>query len=253
MSDEASEAVNENQNRLAESGYGQTQEEQITKPAPKGKPQREKDPKKVAAGKKLAEKNRQVKAALDREVKREREIAEKEKENENSPGWLPEMSFQTVLSIVGIVFTAIELYQRFRQKNSSGGGINAKHNSVQSPISPITEPKQSGALSRALTERSPDRRSERSGVQKSEWPDNNLFLTTKMSEQNKLVKMVTDSAVLVGLSAGVGYLAKKILKENFLGDPSSNVMNYVKFIGVLAGSMALKTYLEDQKILPKSI
>ena len=34
-----------------------------------------------------------------------------------------------------------------------------------------------------------------------------------MSEQNKLVKMVTDSAVLVGLSAGVGYLAKKILKE----------------------------------------
>ena len=50
-----------------------------------------------------------------------------------------------------------------------------------------------------------------------------------MSEQNKLVKMVTDSAVLVGLTAGVGYLAKKILKENFLGDPSSNVMNYAKF------------------------
>ena len=242
MSDESSEAVNENQNRLA------TQEEQITKPAPKGKPQREKDPKKVAAGKKLAEKNRQAKAALDREVKRERKMAETEKENENSPGWLPEMSFQTVLSIVGIVFTAIELYQRFRQKDSSRGEINAKHNSVQNPISLITagpraEPKQSGAEYRAG----------RSGDQKPEWLDNNLFLNTKMSEQNKLVKMVTDSAVLVGLSAGVGYLAKKILKENFLGDPSSNVMNYVKFTGVLAGSMALKTYLEDQKILPKSI
>ena len=164
MSDESSEAVNEDQNRLAESGYGQTQE-QITKPAPKRKPQREKDPKKVAAGKKLAEKNRQAKAALDREVKREREIAEKERENENSPGWLPEMSFQTVLSIVGIVFTAIELYQRFRQKDSSGGEINAEHNSfaaVQSPISPITDPKHSGAPSRALSERSTDRRSERS-------------------------------------------------------------------------------------------
>ena len=49
MSDEVSETVNENQ-KLA------TQEEQITKPAPKVKPQREKDPKKVAAGKKLAEK-----------------------------------------------------------------------------------------------------------------------------------------------------------------------------------------------------
>ena len=156
MSDEAREAVNENQNRLGES------EEQITKPAPKGKPQREKDPKKVAAGKKLAEKNRQAKAALDREVKREREIAEKE--NENSPGWLPEMSFQTVLSIVGIVFTAIELYQRFRQKDSSGGRINTGGEAaVQSPISPITEPKQSRAPSRALTERSADeRRSEQS-------------------------------------------------------------------------------------------
>ena len=152
MSDEASKVVNENQNRLAESGYGQTQEEQITKPAPKGKPQREKDPKKVAAGKKLSEKNRQAKAALDREVKREREIAEKEKENENSPGWLPEMSFQTVLSIVGIVFTAIELYQRFHQKDSSGGEINAEHNSVQSPISPITEPSPERS-----PEQSPDR------------------------------------------------------------------------------------------------
>ena len=56
-----------------------------------------------------------------------------------------------------------------------------------------------------------------------------------MSEQNKLIKMVTDSAVLVGITAGVGYLAKKILKENFLGDPSSNVMNYAKFTGVSRG------------------
>ena len=142
MSDEVSEAkagdresgeaatVNENQ-KLA------TQEEQITKPAPKVKPQREKDPKKVAAGKKLAEKKRKAKAALEREVKREREIAEKEKENENSAGWLPEMSFQTVLSIVGVAFTAFEMYHRFRPKSSSG--------SAQSPISPREEPKHSGA------------------------------------------------------------------------------------------------------------
>ena len=40
-----------------------------------------------------------------------------------------------------------------------------------------------------------------------------------MSEQNKLVKMVTDSAVLVGLSAGVGYLAKKILERKFSRRP----------------------------------
>ena len=56
MSDEAREAVDENQ-KLAES------EEQITKPAPKVKPQREKDPKKVAAGKKLAEKKQTSKSS----------------------------------------------------------------------------------------------------------------------------------------------------------------------------------------------
>ena len=105
----AAATVNENQKLAAP-------EEQITKPAPKVKPQKEKDPKKVAAGKKLAEKNRQAKAALEREIKRE--IAEKEKENENSEGWLPEMSFQTVLSIVGVAFSAFELYKHFRPKSS---------------------------------------------------------------------------------------------------------------------------------------
>ena len=148
MSDEIGETVNENQKLAA-------QEEQITKPAPKVKPQKEKDPKKVAAGKKVAEKNRQAKAALEREIKRKK--AEKEQENENSAGWLPEMSFQTVLSIVGIAFTAFELYQRFRQKESSV--------SVQSTISPRAEPKHSEALSEA-----PTRVAERSVAPASETP-----------------------------------------------------------------------------------
>ena len=150
-SGEAAATVNENQ-KLA------TQEEQITKPAPKVKPQREKDPKKVAAGKKLAEKNRKAKAALEREIKRE--IAEKEQENENSAGWLPEMSFQTVLSIVGIAFTAFELYQRFRPKVSSG--------SAQNTISPQPEPKHSEVTSKTLRNaeegRSEQRADERSAV-----------------------------------------------------------------------------------------
>ena len=163
----AAATVNENQ-KLA------TQEEQITKPAPKVKPQREKDPKKVAAGKKLAEKNRQAKAALERELKRE--IAEREQENENSAGWLPEMSFQTVLSLVGVAFTAFELYQRFRPKSSSG--------SAQNTISPQSEPKHSGAMSdsRSCQGEQPEQSSEKAkrrlakpreapSVQKSEWPE----------------------------------------------------------------------------------
>ena len=127
MSDEVRDRESgDRESGVAAATVNENQEEQITKPAPKVKPQKEKDPKKVAAGKKLAEKNRQAKAALEREIKRE--IAEKEQENENSAGWLPEMSFQTVLSIVGVAFSAFEMYKRFRPKVSS----------------PRAEPKQSG-------------------------------------------------------------------------------------------------------------
>ena len=41
--------------------------------------------------------------------------------------------------------------------------------------------------------------------------------------------------------------------EQITKDPSANVMNYVKFTAVMAGSIALKKYLEDQKILPDNI
>jgi len=70
---------------------------------------------------------------------------------------------------------------------------------------------------------------------------------------NKLVKTTTDAAVLTGLAAGIGWIAKKVVKENFTSDPSSNAMNYVKFTAVMAGSIALKQYLEDQKIIPSSM
>ena len=70
---------------------------------------------------------------------------------------------------------------------------------------------------------------------------------------NKLVKTIMDAATLTGLVAGIGWAAKKVVKENFTSDPSSNVMNYVKFTAVMAGSIALKHYLHDQKIFPDSL
>jgi len=70
---------------------------------------------------------------------------------------------------------------------------------------------------------------------------------------NKLVKTVIDAATLTGLAAGIGWALKKVVKENFTSDPSSSVMNYVQFTPVMAGSIALKKYLEDQKILPTSV
>ena len=71
-----------------------------------------------------------------------------------------------------------------------------------------------------------------------------------MSSNNKLVQTIIDASVLTGLAAGICWAAKKVVKENFTQDPSSNVMNYVNFTAVMAGSIAAKKYLEDQKILP---
>ena len=67
---------------------------------------------------------------------------------------------------------------------------------------------------------------------------------------NKLVKTIMDAATLTGFSAAIGWIGKKVVNENFTSDPSNDVMNYAKFVAVMAGSIALKRYLEDQKILP---
>ena len=76
----------------------------------------------------------------------------------------------------------------------------------------------------------------------------NSFFHITMSD-NKLVKTIMEAATLTGLAAGIGWASKKVLKENVTADPSSNVMNYVKFTGVMAVSIAARNYLERQKIL----
>lgn len=65
---------------------------------------------------------------------------------------------------------------------------------------------------------------------------------------NKLVKTIMDAATLTGPAAGIGWIANKVVKENFTSDPSSDLMNYVNFTAVMAGSIALKQYLENQKL-----
>ena len=67
---------------------------------------------------------------------------------------------------------------------------------------------------------------------------------------NKLVKTIMEAATLTGLAAAIGWIAKKTVKQNITQDPSSSLENYTKFTAVMAGSIALKRYLEDQKILP---
>ena len=67
---------------------------------------------------------------------------------------------------------------------------------------------------------------------------------------NKLVKSIIDAATITGLVAGIGFLGRKIIKEDLTKDPSATLMNFIKFTAVMAGSIALKKYLEDQKIIP---
>ena len=74
-----------------------------------------------------------------------------------------------------------------------------------------------------------------------------------MTVENKLVKTVTDAAVLVGLSASVGWVSKKILKESLTSDPSSNFMNYGKWVVALSASIYLQDYLQDKKIIPDGL
>ena len=57
--------------------------------------------------KKLAEYNKKEKDALAREMKREADT------EDSGESWLPELSFSTVLTVVGIGVTVIDLFFRF--------------------------------------------------------------------------------------------------------------------------------------------
>jgi len=74
-----------------------------------------------------------------------------------------------------------------------------------------------------------------------------------MSTENKLIKTAMEATVIVGIASGLGFISKKLLKESFLNDPSTSLTNYGKWVLVLAGSLYLREYLIDQKIIPKSL
>ena len=92
--------------------------EQITKTPVPETVKKERDPKKVAAGKKLAEYNKRAKEALKEKMKREAEKAPEEEEGE-SQGWFPQLSFTTVISLVGIGLTALNMFMSYRKGTPS--------------------------------------------------------------------------------------------------------------------------------------
>ena len=98
--------------------------EQITKTPVESVKTKEKDPKKVAAGKKPAEYNKRAKEALKEKMKREAEKSQEERETGESAsaeqgsqmgGWIPEISFTTAISLVGIGLTAINMFMSYKK------------------------------------------------------------------------------------------------------------------------------------------
>ena len=84
--------------------------DQITKEPETITPQ--KDPKKVAAGKKLAEYHKKAKMALEAEKNNSTE-----EETTAGKSWVPEISPGTVIALVGISLTAFDLYMRLTSKH----------------------------------------------------------------------------------------------------------------------------------------
>ena len=92
---------------------------------------REKDPKRVAAGKKLAESNRRMREEHARfkaaQAEREAQTAETpettgptaELETESGgSGWLPKLSLTNVISLVGIGLTVYNIFVRSKDKTA---------------------------------------------------------------------------------------------------------------------------------------
>ena len=85
---------------------------------------KEKDPKRVAAGQKLAEKNKQMREDYARlkasEAQRATEALHEAAEPETNSEWLSKLSFTNVISLIGIGLAVYNIYMRSRD--------NKKHN-----------------------------------------------------------------------------------------------------------------------------
>ena len=62
--------------------------------------------------------------------------------------------------------------------------------------------------------------------------------------KEKIFKMIYDASVLIGISSGFGYFVN-------LYDPSSSVIDYLKWEGILSGSIYLKDYMQREEILKR--
>ena len=62
--------------------------------------------------------------------------------------------------------------------------------------------------------------------------------------KEKIFKMIYDASFLIGISSGFGYFVN-------LYDPSTSVIDYLKWVGILSGSIYLKDYMQREEILKR--
>ena len=62
--------------------------------------------------------------------------------------------------------------------------------------------------------------------------------------KEKIFKMIYNASVLIGISSGFGYFVN-------LYDPSDSVIDYLKWVGILSGSIYLKDYMQREEILKR--
>ena len=62
--------------------------------------------------------------------------------------------------------------------------------------------------------------------------------------KEKIFKMIADASVLIGISSGFSYFVN-------LYDRSDSVIDYLKWVGVLSGSLYFKDYLQREEILKR--
>ena len=62
--------------------------------------------------------------------------------------------------------------------------------------------------------------------------------------KEKIFKTIYDASVLIGISSGFGYFIN-------MDDPSTSITDYLKWVGILSGSIYLKYYMQREEILKR--
>ena len=118
------------------------QVEQITK-EPSAAPKREKDPKRVAAGKKLAESNKRMREEHARykaeEAQRVTEVPQETNDTPLSSGLISQLSLTNVISLVGIGLTVYTIFIRKSGDTNAKPQTGEKHVEWKEPVNTTFE------------------------------------------------------------------------------------------------------------------